>query len=281
MAQVFITISRLRSIAKTISYLPISTNAIYEFYKPRLLDSFSIPERKALEAIKLILESIGNKALEINIVELHENAQIKLNENKHEYSRWIYLGSQPAYHYDAECKSLIKDYKNYEIPVEIKHEDIPAYREFFLENIDLYREHRDKYFARVEMKFNTKINNVKEVHAENSGSQSLTITTTDRLQTLININNLVEEMYLYKGQSKHIKRIVTNAGFNTKKALKQPCYYNNKEDYEIVKAWDSYKQRLEDLIIKDLICTISPEYRFDQGFLEKIGFRKCSKCFQN
>lgn len=280
MAQVFITISRLRSIAKTISYLPISTNDIYEFYKPRLLDFFSIPERKALGAIKLILESIGNKALEINIVELHENAQIKRYENEHEYSRWIYLGSQPAYHYNDECKSLIMDYKNYEIPVEIKHEDIPVYRAFFLENIDLYREHRDRYFARAEMKFNTKINNVKEVHAENSGSQSLTITTTDRFQTLSDINNLVEEMYLYKEQSKNIKRIVSNTGFNTKKALKQPCYYNDKEVYEIVKAWDSYKQRLENLIIQDLICDKLPGYRFDQSFLEKIGFRKCSKCFR-
>lgn len=281
MEQVFITRSHLNRIAKTISYLPISTNAIYEFYKPKLLDYFSIPERRTLEAIKLILESIGNKTLEINIVELYESAQIKLHENKHEYSRWIYLGSQPAYHYDDKCSSLIMDYENYEIPVEIKHEDIPSYRKFFLENIILYRERRDIFFARVEMKFHTKINNVKEVHAENSGSQSLTIIPTDRLQTLSNINNLAEEMYLYKEQSKHIKRIVSNAGFNTKKALKQPCYYNDKEAYEVVKAWDSYKQRLKDLIIQDLIYVISPKYRFDQSFLEKIGFRKCSKCFQN
>lgn len=103
--------------------------------------------------------------------------------------------------------------------------------------------------------------------------------TTDRVQVLSNINNLTEEMYLYKEKSKDTKRIVSNAGFNTKKALEQPCYYNNKEVYEVVKKWDSYKQKLEGLIIQDLICAISPEYRFDQIFLEEIGFRKCSKCF--
>ena len=279
MAQVFITRSRLKGIAQKISYLPCNTSDLCEIYEHRLLDFFSIPERKTLEVIKLILESIGNEELSINIIKLCNDAEARLEKyctNKE--SRWIYFGSKPAYHHDQDCPSLKLDYENYEIPVEIPKEEIQNYRTFFLENFDLFLERRDVFFRRAGEKFNVIIHNVKEVHEKNSGNQSLTILTEDRDQLLNKIFNLTEEMHQYKNQSEIIKRIVSNAGFNTKKALRQPCYYSNKESLGIIKLWHNYKEQLKDLIIQDLISIKNPDYKFDHKFLEEIGFKKCSKC---
>ena len=279
MAQVFITKSRLKAIAQKVSYLPYNTSDLCEIYENRLLDSFSIPERKTLEAIKLILESIKNEELRINFIKLYNDAEARLVKyctNKE--SRWIYFGSKPTYHHDQYCESLKLNYENYEIPVEIPKEEIQNYRTFFLENFDLFLERRDVFFRRAGEKFNVKIHNAKEVHAQNSGYQTLTIITEDKNRLLNEICNLIEEMYQYKNQSKNIKSIISNAGFNTKKALKDPCYYNNNETYSVVETWHNYKEKLKDLIIQDLIMLISPDYKFDQEFLEKIGFKKCSKC---
>lgn len=279
MAQVFITRSRLKGIAQKISYLPYNTSDLCEIYENRLLDFFSIPERKTLEAIKLILESIGNEELSIDIIKLYNDAEARLEKyctNKE--SRWIYFGSKPAYHHDQDCLSLKLDYENYEIPVEIPKEEIQNYRAFFLENFDLFLERRDVFFRRAGEKFNIIIHNVKEVHEKNSGNQSLTIITEDRDQILNKICDLTEEMHRYKNQSKNIKSIISNAGFNTKKALKQPCYCDNDDIHAVVETWHNYKEKLKDLIIQDLTTIISPDYKFDHNFLEEIGFKKCSKC---
>ena len=277
MAQVFITKSHLENIARLISYQSIDVNHIRGFYESRFLGFFSTPELNTLTAVSLVLESIKDEELKIKIITLHDNAKARIEKyNKNENSRWIYVGSKPAYHHDEKCISLYSTYENYEIPVEIPEDKIKDYRTFFLNNIDEYTNKRDVFFAKVELKFNVRINNVKEVHKENSGRQSLNVFTGGHKQILSEISNIIEEMHKYKNQSNEVKRIISNTGFNTKKALKHPLY---NESHEIIREWDNYKTKLKDLIIQDLTSIIAPEYKFDHDFLEELGFKKCSECF--
>jgi nucleoside diphosphate kinase len=276
MDKVYMTKSRLSSIAKMIAY-EYSGTEIRHIYESQLLKFFSTRELKLLEAVNLILESIEQKKLRVEIIKMHENAKDKIEHYyRNEESRWIYLGSQPCYHYDQTCESLQLDYHNYEIPVEIPKDRVKEYRKFFLENIDLYIEKAYLFYYRVEKEFNVKIHNVKEVYNENSGIQDLKLTRKNEIQALNAIYLLVEEMNEYKNQSSHIKKIIQNTGFNTKMSLKYPAYAN---DVEIIQTWDTYKKSLNDLIIQDLIARKNPEYKFDEGFLEELGLKKCSKCF--
>lgn len=277
MPQVFITKSHLENIARLISYQIVDANYMQKFYKVELLRFFSTSEVNILAAVSLILESIKDEELKIKILTLHDDAKARIGKpNKNENSRWIYVGSKPAYHNDKNCISLHSTYENYEIPIEIPENKIKDYRIFFLSNIDDYANRKDVFFAKVELKFNVRINNVKEVHKENSGQQSLNILMDEHEQILNEISNIIEEMHRYKNQSKEVARVISNTGFNTKKALKNDLYNKN---HKVIKKWDDYKTKLKDLIIKDLADTIAPDYKFDHVFLEELGFKKCSKCF--
>lgn len=276
MDKVYITKSRLNSIAKIITH-EYSGNEIRHIYESQLLVFFSARELKLLEAVNLILESIEQKNLRVEIIKMHDDARDKTEHYyRNEESRWIYLGSQPCYHYDKTCKSLQFDYLNYTIPVEIPKSKIREYRKFFLENIDLFKQQLDKFYLRVEMEFNVRINNVNEVNSKNSGAQTINFTREDESQILNAIYLLVEEMNEYKNQSSHTKKIIQKTGFNTKMSLKYPAYAN---DIDIIQSWDTYKKRLNDLLVQDLILRKNPEYRFDESFLEELGLKKCSKCF--
>jgi hypothetical protein len=279
MSEVFITKARLGSIASFVAYQTFSEKNIYNFYEKKLLDFFSKPELKKLTAIKLILDSIENQPLRAKIIEVHKNAKERIEKNKTtKDSRWIYFGSKPAYHGNKDCIHLHSKYENYEIPVGIPDDRIEEYRAFFLDpkNNSDYMNHRDRFFSNVGIKFHVRIENLNEVHIDNSGQESINMVDTDSNQILEEIHQTVRKMNEYKNESTHIAKIVSNTGFNTKAALKNSLF---SDDKPIITRWDEYKSKLRDLMTQGLISTIAPDYKFDHKFLEDLGFRKCSTCF--
>ncbi|QTR46592.1 hypothetical protein J9253_01130 [Thiothrix litoralis] len=278
MSEVFITKARLGNIASLVSY-QISEDDIRDFYKKELLSYFSTPELNKLTAVKIILDSIENQSLRIKIIDVYKNAKERLESyKKTSDSRWIYLGSKPAYHGNRNCIHLNSTYDNYEIPVEIPKDKIEEYRAFFLdpENKDCYINNRVAFFGRVEFKFNVIIKNIKEVHIDNSGEEAINMMDGDNNQILEKIHQTIDEMNKYKIESIDVGNIISKTGFNTKAALKNPLFNN---EQSIIKTWDEYKSKLKDLIIQHLTIEIAPDYKFDHQFLEDLGFRKCSKCF--
>lgn len=278
MSEVFITKARLGNIASLVSY-QISEDDICNFYEKRLLGYFSKPELNKLTATKIILNSIENSSLRVKIIKLYKDAKERIEKHKTtKDSRWIYFGSSPTYHGNRNCIHLHSTYENYAIPVEIPENQIEEYRAFFLdpENKSYFKNKRDIFYARAELKFNVKIKNVEDIRRDNSGEEAINTIDGDSNQILEKIHQTISEMTVYKNESTHIAKIVSNTGFNTKAALKNPLF---SDDKPIIIIWDEYKSKLKDLIIQHLTTEIAPDYKFDNQFLEDLGFRKCSKCF--
>jgi hypothetical protein len=142
---------------------------------------FSTRELLSMNSVKILLNSSNN-----------ENIRFDIETNKrfiNKKSRLIYLPNKPSYHYDENCKYLNSDYHNYDIPLEIRDEDIEKYREFFLENIDLFNDYPDRFYARVEIKFRTKIRNINTLNSKNTG-----ITKISKYEHIELINKIKSEL---------------------------------------------------------------------------------------
>lgn len=89
----------------------------------------------------------------------------------------------------------------------------------------MYRSDYQRYIFRAEIKFNVRIENIKEIHAQNSGAEELSINKTVSKtpeQILADIDELAYKMDEFKNSSPEIRKIIVKTGFNTSKAKKQP-----------------------------------------------------------
>ena len=100
--------------------------------------------------------------------EIQDQIESKNTFKKNIKERRIYPSKPPSYHYDKNCDLLTSNYENFDIPPAIKHSDIEEYRSFFLENIELYRTSYEYFIARAELKFDVKIESIKQDLGNNS-----------------------------------------------------------------------------------------------------------------
>jgi hypothetical protein len=278
MGVAYITKANLKSIAKDMVHSISGTNGIEAIYNVELRKVLAVPEIKFLSAIKLIIESINEPDILIKIIQFKEN-QIS-RERKDRKTRLIYLGGAPAYHNKNNCTRLISEYKNYDIPVQIQDKDIDKYRKFFLEQMELFERNREAFYAQVELKFNVKIQQVKEMQADNSGEANITnyeLKTTDAL--LNEISSHINKMFEFKESNDVTSKVIGQFGFNTPKVMANPSTYKLNEDgLAIVKKWHSLKNKLKDLLISHLIVKYNPNFSFNGEMLDAFGFRKCTSC---
>lgn len=279
MEKVFITKSNLASIAYHLDGGRVTKDELRKFFDSRFLTSFSHRELKTLSAVKLVLDSIKDEELAVTLVEEYkENHQRPLHHCPRN-SRLVYNApSQPAFHRDELCPTLLNDYKNFLIPVAIKREQHDAFRAFFDAHRDLYETRRDVFFARAELAFNIKIQGIDEIHNPNSGSKGFDITHKKPGEILADMDDLAAEMDDYKNGTSHIRKIIDAAGFNPRQASEIPQYAG---DQEILAQWGRYKSSMKDLIIEHLTSVFAPERRFSRAFLDQLGFRECGCCHGN
>lgn len=274
MVGVYITKSNLRRIANEISHV-VSTKEIEDIYRFNLCAILAVPELNVLSALKIIISSIDDP---IKVISLKEQALLREKIDKK--SRWVFLGGSPAYHKTNNCRHLFSEYENYNIPVQIPYEKIESYRAFFIENIDTFKRNRAAFFAMVELKFNVRIENIEEIHADNSGGDIIEnrhIKPADELLSDIGIH--INEMNKFKHSSDRTNNIIERLGFNTIKAINNSNAHRLDEvSLAVIKQWHELKSQLKNLIISHLIARYNPELTFNGEMLDSLGFKKCKAC---
>jgi hypothetical protein len=220
-----------------------------------------------MNSVKILLNSSNNENIRFDI----ETNKRSINKK----SRLIYLPNKPSYHYDENCKYLNSDYHNYDIPLEIKDEDIEKYREFFLENIDLFNDYPDRFYARVEIKFRTKIRNINTLDSKNTG-----ITKISKYEHIELINKIKSELDEIKSDS--YKDFINNIYIPYMKVIEiQKKSEKNQKDIIVLKLND-LKFKMRNHIIELLILdAFEDEMKFKEDTIKLLGATVCRHCGYN
>jgi hypothetical protein len=176
MEKVFITRSTLYGIAFKTADIFRDQKDILNIYSTRLLKPFSHQEIKTISAVMSVLRSTDDEEIRLKIIEKYNAEFIKRKTDMS--SPWVYVNNTPSFYMKRKCEKITANYENYSIPVQIKPENYQEYRDFFNKNRDLFHSDYQKYLSRVELKFNVRIENIKEIYAQNSGIKSLSMNKT-------------------------------------------------------------------------------------------------------
>lgn len=101
--------------------------------------------------------------------------------------KYVFEGGYPAYHAKSECERLNSNYKNFEIPEQVREkgkEEVIKFRAWFKENQQLL-EKPEVFAARLQMAFGASIN-PKSVDYENSGVEEKENLNLEELEIRIN-----------------------------------------------------------------------------------------------
>lgn len=267
--EIYITKSTLMKISRDIESKNIYNEiSILNSYSEKLnleIDSlFSLPEILSIQKMESLLKSLSNgEELTVN----KKNKQYKGTK-----TRLIYLTSTPSYHYDKNCKFLNSDYQNYEIPLEIEEKDIEEYRDFFKKNMDLFENHPDRFFARVEIKFNTKIKNIGILSGKNSGIQYFS-----ESEHINAINKIKEDLEKMKDNN---ERGFKNNVYMPYRKVKEIMMKKDKKDndhlaLEINNAKYKIRNHLTELMIMSLF---KGQFKFKEKTLVNLGVNACQHC---
>lgn len=275
METVYITKAKIEALIKL---LDIDTDYNYKdlIYHARLVEILAKPEMKTLLNFKSILEGIDN----IPVYNKENTRKYKNN-----YVRMVYVGGKPSFHKDKNCQFLKSNYENYEIPAVIPDNKIEEYREFFIDNKTLYESKRDAFFARVEIKFNVRVNNVKEINEKNSGVEyTEDITTRNIDETIKSIESHLIVMEKFRAIDDNHEKKISSLGYGTHKAN-----YKNEngelklfinDSNSIIYKWHEYKNELKHLIKQYFIAKYNPDFEFNKSVLRQCGFVPCKGCYK-
>lgn len=275
MKKVYITDSAFKNIIKKITLAEYMYDNLP--YYSKLIKILSRPEQNHLLKFSKLLEDFEN---------INKYKKSNFNyENDSKIRLIYYKKSPPSFHYLKSCLYLKSSYENYDIPVEIKEENIEKYREYFKKEKDLYKRNYPAFLANVELMFDAKIHNIREMHSDNSGVRAIKdimIESPDIILT--RINNYIKEMNDYRSSNIEIEKLINSFGYGTHKAKyidKNGNYILYIKDKESpVYYWHEYKKTLKNLIEKYFIATLNPEFKFNQSILEQSGLLACRSCLQ-
>lgn len=191
----------------------------------------------------------------------------------------------PAYHESLDCPFLLSDYRNFEVPVEIKNqgtEKIIEFRQWFLEVQSLFERDPAAFQARLQLKWKILIP-LNEIEKQNSGFADVKNYT---LEDLVNkINELLGQARAFMKSSVPntiiLKRYQKQAYFGLRP---DPLENNNTgfSDDEVKKVlaiFDTeYKKPIKNLLLEYYRVTFNPKLKFQGTLLEELGFIACSSC---
>ena len=277
MEKVYITKSKLESIAFELDHGRFTKDDLRHFFEGRFLTTFSHKELKTLSAVKYVLESMQDEDMAFTLI-----GEIKTNRSNYHNNRGadnlvFNKASTPAFHMNELCPMLINDYTNFVIPAVIPKVRYDEFRAFFKQNFALYKRNQEVFFANAELAFGVVIQNVKEIHAANTGTETLNVSQRDSEahEIIQEMDGLATAMDAYRNQSKHVQKIIDDTGFNPKAALAKPQYRN---DTAILEQWKAYKAQMRDLIVEQIYSIFAPERRLSRHSLTELGFKACAGC---
>lgn len=199
--------------------------------------------------------------------------------------QYVFEGGKPAYHSTPKCIRLKSNFRNFEIPNEIREkgkEEAIKFRNWFKENQYLL-EKPDVFVARLHSAFGVKVN-PKAIDYENSGVEEIENLNLEELEKRIN-KYISEAGQYFNKQNQERKNIIRRFQKYTYLAYSKNVIRNNDTRFsdkaikKYLKQYDEhFKQPLKKLLIEYYRVLYNPELKFEGHLLEQLGFKRCSNC---
>jgi hypothetical protein len=255
-------------------------------------EEISIIYESIFESINL-KKYVNNKEAEsvykiIKFIELTEDAMLGLslkmesknstNETHHKNNDYLFTSAFPRYHKSGECKTLMSDFDNFEIPFEITQRspsEVAKFRDFANLNRTLISNNKeDVFILRLKNEFNLK-SNISKVHIINSGRIDLSKEPQDQVESkIIETINIIESFRETKEGLETLKSYINSPVKNI----------NAKFIPRMASELLTHKKFLLELLVQYHLNKHEGNGRgseFSENLLEFYGFRKCGVCFSD
>jgi len=218
--------------------------------------------------------------------------------------KYVYESEQPpAYHIDNKCERLLSDFKNFQIPFEIKHraqekaielgmsdedssefiyEQVRKFRDWFKIYENLFKEDLSEFLKKLDINWNIQ-RNIEEIELKNSGVLEYQDYDLKKLEN--EINGIIDEANNYFSNNKNKQQIIKKFQKLTFLAYISGEIYNNDSGLsdndlkEFLKYYDeTYKKRTVSLLIEYYRVKYNPELSFEGYLLERLNFKPCGTC---
>ena len=209
--------------------------------------------------------------------------------------RLVYESEQPpSYHENPNCERLASGFKNFEIPFEIKvraneqggeeleKSEVQKFRNWFKQNINLYKNETASFLRKLEIDWNVQ-RNISEIEKDNSGVKEIENYDLQELEREIDkviseagrffINNPNKQSVLRRFQK------LTFLAYSSKEIYSNDTELSDTELKDFLLKYDmSFKKPLKRLLLEYYRVKYNPELSFQGKLLEQLNFRPCSSC---
>ncbi len=289
---VYITNANYKKIIRRINISEIENILDDEPYKKPIY-FLSSWEKQNLLLYKMLL-----KEPEKFYIEYYQPAKVKDS-----YKYVFETNANPAYHSDKTCEKLNSDYKNFEIPFEIKarvetyakKKNIPGkekdilistkvnqFRLWFKSHLIIYKQDPELFLKRLEVQWNIK-RNVEEIEKDNSGIHKIKNLNLNKLE--LEIDNILREAARFFNESDK-KELIRRFQKLTFLAYKKDKIYHNDTGFTdnelkaFLKEYDiKFKKPVKELLIEYYRVKYNPFLSFDNHLLQELNFKPCHTCY--
>lgn len=222
------------------------------------------------------------------LLQLHHQDLVKYYtkvEKKEDTQSWIFEGGTPAYHQIPDCSTLSSEYINFPIPEEIKgNNTVKDFRLWFKENMHLIADGKEDIFKlHLLTKFGVQLQS--KIQIPNSGKKILDNLELTELER--RIDAILSEASSFFGSAssrekdaikKYSKRAFLH---NSKYAINDnDTGLSEKELRGFLFTYDTkFKTPMKDLLQQFYMVKYNPTLEFKGSLLEQLGFKKCTKCY--
>ena len=198
--------------------------------------------------------------------------------------KYVVEEQQPAYHTNHSCPRLQSNFKNFEVPEEIRtkgQNEVQRFRQWFKDNYALL-EKPDIFVARLQSTWGI-VTNPKAIDYSNSGSEDYSNLNLEELENKIDEILRAAGKYFKENPNKQqlIRRFgkLTFLAYVNGNIYKNDTGLNDQQLKDFLKEYDqTFKQPVKDLLIQYYRVLYNFQMAFEGSLLDKFGFRLCSEC---
>jgi hypothetical protein len=199
--------------------------------------------------------------------------------------RYVYENGQPAYHKLQACPRLNSQFKNFEVPEEIREkgrEEVTRFRNWFKQNRELFENDTKRFSEMLELYFSVRVN-PKTIEQNSSGSQLVINYNLEELE--VEIDRLVKAAgrfyYANEKNTSILKRFSqwTYLAYKPSQIERNETGYSDEEVKGLLTQYDTeFKKPLKKLLVEYYKVTYNPNLSFSGELLDKLGFKCCVTC---
>ncbi len=226
--------------------------------------------------------------------------------NNIDTKQFVFEGTS-AYHCDAECDLLNKDFDGILLPKKIKEKGdakVEEFRIWYKENMHLLDEGKDeraKFQLHLWAKFGLELRDIDHLHKGNSGSTDFENYSLEEVcNEMLKLTNSFKEWVL-NDPDKNLQELRKYSFFDI--AYNGKCTYLGNPDYKkeehlndirnrnqsrfseeeirscLEEAHNTFKLPMIELLKKYYMIKYNSNNKVDRNVLEALGFKPCSQCY--